>query len=124
MTDPFYDADLATIHHEGFGDFARRAAPGLLRLLRAAEIESGTVVDLGCGSGIWLAAAAQAGFQTAGVDVSEPFVSLARRRVPQAAIRCGSVYGYRIPSCDAVTALGEVVCYLPTNGRAGAPPKV
>lgn len=50
-----YHDDLAHVQHDGFGDFARRAAPGLLALLRQAGIGRGaTVVDLGCGSGIWL----------------------------------------------------------------------
>ena len=49
-----YERDLAEIQHRGFGDFAASAAPGLLGLLREAKIERGTVVDLGCGSGIWL----------------------------------------------------------------------
>jgi ribosomal protein L11 methylase PrmA len=48
-----YQLDLAYIHDQGFGGFAKNASPGLLKLLRERGIHSGLVVDLGCGSGIW-----------------------------------------------------------------------
>jgi trans-aconitate methyltransferase len=48
-----YREDLAYIHDQGFGDFARKAAPGLLAMLRRGGIRSGLVVDLGCGPGHW-----------------------------------------------------------------------
>ena len=44
-----YARDLAYIHDTGFTAFVRKAAPGLLRLLRRYGIHSGLVVDAGCG---------------------------------------------------------------------------
>jgi hypothetical protein len=42
-----YREDLAYIHDSGFGDYARKAAPGLLRILARNRIGAGLVVDLG-----------------------------------------------------------------------------
>ena len=42
-----YATDLAYIHHAGFGDFARRAAPELIRILRAHGIRNGFIVEAG-----------------------------------------------------------------------------
>ena len=74
-----YGEDLAWVHHDGFGAFARQSAPGLLALLRQAGIENGRVIDLGCGSGIWAAALGRAGYDAYGIDSSRHMIALARR---------------------------------------------
>lgn len=113
----FYTADLAYIHDTGFGDFARLSAPGLLRILAAAGINSGLMVDLGCGSGIWARTLVDSGYQVEGVEISAGMIAIARQRVPEAAFHLGSFSDFPIPACRAVTALGEVFNYLfdPTN---------
>lgn len=112
-----YGRDLAFIQHAGFGDFARRAAPGLLAMLRAAGIRSGTVLDLGCGAGVWLRALQRAGYTARGIDASPDLARIARRTAPGARVEVGSVHGRALPRCDAITALGEVLAYVPTGGR-------
>lgn len=108
-----YGKDLAYIHDTGHGDFARRAAPALLRMLRAAGIHAGgLVIDLGSGSGIWARELTDAGYDVLGIDQSEPMLRIARRRAPRASFRRGSFTGVELPPCDAVTALGEVFNYL------------
>lgn len=107
-----YQNDLAYIHDTGFGDFARRAAPGLLSLLREAGKVEGRVVDLGCGSGIWARALCEAGYDVLGVDISAAMIRLARRRAPHARFRTGSLLDADLPSCVAVTAIGECFNYL------------
>jgi SAM-dependent methyltransferase len=114
---PFYARDLAHVHDAGFGDFARDAAPGLLRRLRRVGIRDGLVVDLGCGSGIWARALLDAGYDVLGVDVSADLLALARARAPGARFVRGSAYDVDLPPCAVVTALGEVLNY-------GAPPRV
>lgn len=111
-----YGADLAHVQHAGFGDFASGAAPGLLAVLRRAGIRRGTVVDLGCGAGVWLAALGRAGYDAIGVEASPALARLARRTAPHAKVEVGSIYERPIPRCDAVTALGEVLGYLPPSG--------
>jgi SAM-dependent methyltransferase len=107
-----YQSDLAYIHDKGFGGFARGSAPHLLTLFRQHGITEGLVVDLGCGSGIWARELTDAGFRVLGVDLSAAMIELARRRVPEAEFHVGSFLQFRLPTCRAVTALGEVFNYL------------
>ena len=115
-----YDRDLAHVHDDGFGDFARDAAPGLLALLRQHGIHDGLVVDLGCGSGIWASALLDAGYDVLGVDISGEMLEIARRRAPGATFVCGSLFDAALPPCAAITAVGECVTYGPDRaaGRA------
>jgi SAM-dependent methyltransferase len=107
----FYGRDLAHVHDDGFGGFARDAAPGLLRLLARAGVRRGLVVDLGCGSGIWARILLDAGYDVLGVDASEELLRIARRRAPAARFVHGSLDDVELPRCAAVTALGEVLSY-------------
>jgi SAM-dependent methyltransferase len=106
-----YQSDLAYVHDQGFGDFARHAAAGLLEHLREAGIGDGLIVDLGCGSGIWIRQLLDAGYQALGVDQSPHMIELARRRAPEAQLHVASFLQFPIPRCRAVTALGEVFNY-------------
>jgi SAM-dependent methyltransferase len=108
----WYKEGLAYIHDIGFGDFALESAPGILEILDRNEIREGLVVDLGCGSGLWARELTKAHYDVLGVDISESMIAIARRRVPEAEFRVGSLYETDIPPCDAVTALGEVLNYL------------
>lgn len=107
----FYGPDLAFAHDAGFGFWARGAMPGLLRMLGHAGIESGTVVELGCGSGIAAAMFVDAGYDYFGVDLSAPLVQIARARVPGATFVHGSLHDVQIPRCRAVVAMGEILSY-------------
>ena len=107
-----YRVDLAHIHDDGFGDYARNAAPGILQLLKDAGIESGHVVDLGCGSGILARRLLDAGYFVTGIELSEAMIDLAVRRAPGAKYVRASFLDAEIPSCDAVTSTGECLCYL------------
>lgn len=113
-----YQSDLAYIHDAGFGDFARKSAPGLLTILRKAGIRTGLVVDLGCGSGIWAAELVRAGYDVLGIDISRAMIELARKRVPAARVIQVSFLSAKLPPCDAVTALGEIFNYT-FDGRNG-----
>jgi SAM-dependent methyltransferase len=109
-----YQADLARIHIDGYGFHWQSAAPALEQWIRGAGIHSGTVVDLGCGGGQWLARLAALGYTPVGVDVSEAMIRAARQFVPAAELHCGSFASIRLPPCDAVTSLGEPLNYLPS----------
>ncbi len=112
-----YQKDLAYIHHTGFGDFSRQAGPELLRLLRAVGVPRGTLLDLGCGSGIWAALARRSGFSVVGVDQSAAMVRLAKRVAPRAKFVCSSMHKFTLPSCDVVTSIGEALSYLGPSER-------
>ncbi len=119
MTDA-YREDLAYIHDAGFGALARHAATALIADLNDRSMLSGTVVDLGCGSGITAEVLTNAGYHVLGIDLSEPLIRIARARVPAAEFNVGSFVDTEIPPCIAVTAIGEVLNYLfdPHNGES------
>lgn len=70
------------------------------------------VVELGCGSGASSRILTDAGYDVIGIDASPAMIELARERAPDADFRVGSFVDAVIPSCDAVTAFGEVLNYL------------
>lgn len=106
-----YEADLAYIHDTGFTRFVHRSAPGLLRLLRQKGIRKGLVVDAGCGSGVWARVLTDHGYGALGIDISRAMIHLARQHAPTATFRIGSFLDAELPSCDAVTSVGECVNY-------------
>lgn len=116
-----YDRDLAYIHHVGFGDFSREAAPGILSLFSRANIHAGLVVDLACGSGLWVRELQRSGYEAVGVDASTAMIALARTIAPGARFTCASLHGWELPRCDAVTCLGEGLNYLPDGSTEPLP---
>lgn len=106
-----YQTDLAYIHDVGFGDFAKDAAPGLIHILKEQSIESGFVIDLGCGSGILAKAFCDAGYDVLGVDISSAMIALAKQKAPKAKFQVASMLRLQLPSCDAVTSVGECLNY-------------
>jgi SAM-dependent methyltransferase len=114
----FYGDVQARIHHTDFGRLAAAAAQQLLGLLVAAGHDSGTVYDLGSGSGILAAALTQQGYDVVGVDISPDMVALAQRTAPKAQFSVGSVHDVQLGPAVAVTATGEVLNYA-TDPAAG-----
>ena len=106
-----YDSDLAYIHDVGFSAYVLDAAPGLLRILQANGVKSGLVVDLGCGSGRWARVLNDHGYDVLGVDASPDFVRLARSHAPHSKFVHADLWQIRLPECEAVTAIGEVLNY-------------
>jgi SAM-dependent methyltransferase len=121
-----YADDLAYVHHVGFGDYARRAAPELTRVLAGrapfsrARRGRSLVVEFGCGGGTTAAYLSDHGFNVLGVDQSPSMVKLARRTAPGARFQVGTLATTRIPRCAAIVALGEVVNYV-AGRRADTP---
>jgi SAM-dependent methyltransferase len=106
-----YKRDLAYIHDAGFGAFAERSAPGVFQILREAGIDSGLVVDLGCGGGLWARRLTDAAYRVLGIDLSPDMIAMARKRVPEASFRADSFLDVDLPYCVAITALGECFNY-------------
>jgi SAM-dependent methyltransferase len=111
----FYPADLARIHDEGYGEFARAAACEALRRLPG----SGRVVELGCGTGISTQILSETGYDVLGIDLSPEMLAIAARRAPRAELRQGSIWDAELPRCIGVTAIGEVINYA-ADERASA----
>ena len=113
-----YGSDLAFIHDRGFGAFSKGSAPGILNLFARGGITDGTIVDLGCGSGIWARELANSGYRVVGADISPAMIEIARRRVPEAEFHVKSFLHFRFPACQAVTAINEVFNYLFDEGNS------
>src|SRR6476469_5459327 len=64
-----------------------------------------TVLDVGCGSGAFLRAAADHGAVAVGIDASEALLTIARERVPDADLAVGDLQHlpYADDASDAVT---------------------
>jgi SAM-dependent methyltransferase len=117
----WYEEDLAYIHDVGHADFALDSAPGIKRILERSGIREGLIVDLGCGTGLLARKLIDAGYDVFGIDISEAMIEIARKRVPEAEFRVGSLFEVGIPPCEAVTAISEVLNYLfdPENEDLG-----
>ncbi len=113
-----YRGDLTYIHEAGF-KYVLDAAPGLLRLLATSGVNDGLVVDLGCGSGTWARELNRAGYDVLGIDQSPEFIRMARATAPKSKFVRDSIYRAKLPTCNAVTALGEVLNYQ-FDGQGGA----
>ncbi|HET7435909.1 MAG TPA: methyltransferase domain-containing protein [Thermoanaerobaculia bacterium] len=125
-----YEEDLAWVHHAGFSAFARRAAPGVIAMLRKHGVANGFVIDAGCGSGFLSNALAGAGYEVLGIDISPAMIALAKECWSGGRLArrgSGEKAGGRgrpplhfeiasladpLPRADAVIAMGEIVNYL------------
>jgi SAM-dependent methyltransferase len=108
-----YSTDLAYIHAVGFGGFAVAVAPEIARILRKAGIDRGRVVEFGCGSGTVARHLHGLGYEVSAFDVSPAMIRLARKSAPGVTFGVASLSSARLPSCDALIGVGEVVTYLP-----------
>jgi SAM-dependent methyltransferase len=93
-------------------------------------IKSGQrVLDLGCGSGVFLRLAADRGAEVFGLDASEALIRLARARVPEADLRVGDIQflPYDEDSFDLVSGFtsfffaADMLAALRESGRVAKP---
>ena len=73
-------------------------------------IRAGTaVLDVGCGSGVFLRAAADAGARVSGLDASDRLLEIARARVPEADLQLGDLQflPHEADAFDAVTSFNS-----------------
>src|SRR5258708_2870514 len=88
-------------------------------MLRKNGVTDGLVVDLGCGSGRWAAELNHAGYRVWGVDQSAAMIRLARKIAPDSEFKIASLHRVSLPSCDAITSIGECLnyCFDEKNSR-------
>jgi SAM-dependent methyltransferase len=98
--------------------------------IRRVGIGTGTrVLEVGCGSGVFLRAAADRGAQVSGLDASRALLRLARVRVPQADLRVGDLQflPYEDDAFDVVAGFNafffaaDMVAALREAGRVTRP---
>ena len=98
--------------------------------IRRLRIGAGQrVLEAGCGSGVFLRAAADRGARVTGLDASEALIALARARVPEADLRVGDlqVLPFADDSFDVVAGFNsfffaaDMVAALREAGRVARP---
>lgn len=119
--EPYYRADLALVHHLGFGFHADACAPGILELLEPVRRREGLVVEIGCGSGLLTAHLADRGLKVMATDASEAMLSLAKAHAPGAAgfLRL-TLPDDPIPPADAIVGVGHALNYLEDEAQIDA----
>ena len=116
MDEPYYRPDLSLVHHRGFGFHADRCAPGILHLLRRVLEHQGTVLELGCGSGLLTRHLLDAGHRVIATDASPAMLEIAAEYVPDAhEIRQLVLPTDPLPEVAAVVSVGHVLSYLATE---------
>jgi SAM-dependent methyltransferase len=109
-----YRADLATVHHRGFGFHAAACAPGILELLEPIRQRQGLVLEFGCGSGLLTRELIAAGHRVIATDASPAMLEIARAEVGTAAeVRQLTLPDDPLPPADAIVGVGHPISYLP-----------
>jgi SAM-dependent methyltransferase len=57
-------------------------------------------------------------YEVFGVDQSKAMIRLARKSAPNAKFKTGSLFDTKLPSCVAVTSLGECISYFFDSGNS------
>ncbi len=110
---PYYRADLARIHHEGFGFHADAVAPGILQLLEPVLHGGGLVLEVGCGSGLLTRYLVEAGHRVLATDASPAMLEIARAYAPGVeGIEQLRLPDDAVPAADAIVSVGHPLSYL------------
>jgi SAM-dependent methyltransferase len=109
---PYFRADLARIHHEGFGFHAEAVAPGILQLLEPVRARGGLVLEIGCGSGLLTKYLVDAGHRVLATDASSAMVELAREYLPPQLVEVLRLPDDPVPDADAIVSVGHPLSYL------------
>lgn len=112
----FYGPDLAMVHADGYEATARHGARYVVEALGVRGIRTGTIVDLGCGSGASSLIFTEAGFDVVGIDVSAPMIDIARHRNPGATFIVGDMHDVELPQAVAVVSFSECLAYVLEEG--------
>jgi SAM-dependent methyltransferase len=113
VSEPYYRADLAFIHGEGFGFHAARCAPGVLGLLEPVREAGGLVLEIGAGTGALTRALVGAGHRVIVTDASPAMLELAAAAVPGAErIDQLTLPDDPLPQVDAIVGVGHALNYL------------
>jgi SAM-dependent methyltransferase len=113
LNEPYYRADLALVHHRGFGFHADLCAPGIIERLAPVRARGGLVLEFGCGSGLLTRYLVDAGFRVLATDASAAMLELARATAPRAeGIERLTLPLDPVPEADAVVGIGHPLNYL------------
>jgi SAM-dependent methyltransferase len=114
-----YRATSAASYEASMGRWSRRLAEGFLD--RCALPAGARVLDAGCGTGSLAEAlrARDAGAAIVGLDLAEPYLEAARRRVPKGDFRQGDLQALPFPDAGFDAALSLlVIAFVPDPALA------
>lgn len=111
----FYDK----VYYRNVSETRGAISPHLRRLAKRLRVIPGMMVlDVACGTGQWLAAAAERGAKVAGIDISEKAIEACRQRLPSGRFIGG--IAEELPFADGVfdlvTCLGSLEHFLDQPG--------
>ena len=100
-----------------YRDVAAAARPSrhLRQLVRRLQIRPGQkILDVACGTGSWLLAAAQQGADISGIDISQRAIAICRQNLPDGTFYIGPAeqLPFDSNSFDLVTCLGSLEHFL------------
>jgi SAM-dependent methyltransferase len=110
----YYDLLYKDKNYVGEGDY-------ILDLLKRNNVESGEILELGCGTGSYSRHLVEAGFSVLGTDLSDKMIDLASskildRQLSNLSFRVGDARTFRCNrEFDAVVCLFHVASYLSSN---------
>ena len=106
----YYD----TVYHAGISADASPSAHLRKLAERLAPWHGRTLLDVACGNGQWLAAAARLGANTAGVDISQRAIERCAGLLPESDLRCGTAEAlpFGDSEFDFVSCLGALEHFL------------
>ena len=99
--------------HEARGKDYVREATDLAARIRQHRPEATSLLDVGCGTGLHLAAFAGLGFDVEGVELSPEMIEAAKARVPGVPVHEGDMRTFRLDRrFDAVVCLFSAIGYM------------
>ncbi len=117
-----YGTDSASIYdaqHEARGKDFRGEAEEVVRQVRARRPEARSLLDVACGTGAHLEVFAEEFGDVAGLEISEPMLDLARRRLPGVPLHAGDMRSF-----DLGRRFDVITCLFASIGYAGSPDSV
>lgn len=105
-------ADMYDLLYEDRKDY-RAEAETVTGLIRERQPGAASLLDVACGTGLHLAAFAELFDRAEGVDIAEPMLAVARRRLPDTPLHRGDMRELRLGTVfDAVVCMFSSIAYL------------
>lgn len=110
-------AEIYDLIYSGFKNYAEES-DRLAAVIRSANPQCHSVLDVACGTGEHMRHLAASGFRVDGIDLDERFVQIAARKNPQSRMWCSDMASLNIDErYDAVLCLFSSIAYVRTLER-------
>lgn len=108
-------AEVYDLQHEARGKDFRGEADDVVRQVRRRRPGAGSLLDVACGTGVHLTAFAEEFDPVEGLELSEPMLEHARRRLPGTPLHVGDMRSFDLGRrFDVVTCLFASIAYAGT----------